>query len=149
MKHLFILITIILISVSCRSQTKKYSVEEIKMQNELLLKKFDSKTALKSKLYVKDVLKALKFPVTSFYPPDFEDSEENKSLSLNFFNDTNFDKLNQDNLLKFYKIKIILKETPNQEEVTSIARKANLKWTQEIEDYFKNLEITEVVTNDK
>ena len=119
------------------------------MQNELLLKKFDSKTALKSKLYVKDVLKALKFPVTSFYPPDFEDSEENKSLSLNFFNDTNFDKLNQDNLLKFYKIKIIFKETPNQEEVTSIARKANLKWTQEIEDYFKNLEITEVVTNDK
>ena len=149
MKHLCILLTILLIATSCTSQTKEYSVENIKIQNELLLKKFDSKASLKSMLLVKDVLKALKFPVKSFYPPDFEDSQENKSLSLNFFNDTNFDKLNQDNLLKLYKIKIILKETPNREEVTSVSRKANLKWTQEVEDYFKNLEIAEVIAYEK
>ena len=147
MKNLFILLTIILISVSCTSQTT-YNNERLKKQS-IKINQFQA-TNTKKPLLIGDVLKQLQIKPLSFsFDHSNPDTNLVNQIILKFYNSKDLNFISENNL-SIYNIVLVLKKEIKRTEVAQVFLDNKKKvWNTNVFNYLKDLEITEVVTNDK
>lgn len=144
MKTKILLLSILLFAFSCKSQTT-YSEETLKKQSEKLTDFQQQKRKAKvSKVTVGDVVNKLDVPIISFgYTPSWDTPNTINFIRLNFYTDKEYD-YKRNNNIKFYNIYIYIKNPINIEEMRKIVLKNQGKWTQEVNDYFKDMEVESV-----
>lgn len=147
MKTKILLLSILLFAFSCKSQTT-YSEETLKKQSEKLTDFQQQKRKAKvSKVTVGDVVNKLDVPIISFgYTPSWDTPNTINFIRLNFYTDKEYD-YKRNNNIKFYNIYIYIKNPINIEEMRKIVLKNQGKWTQEVNDYFKDMEVESVKAN--
>ena len=89
----------------------------------------------------------LDVPIISFsFETESWESNNVNLIKLKFFTDKEFYYKNNNNL-KLYYIYIYLKNPVKSEVVLQLIRKNQGKWTKEVNDYFKDMEVESVKAN--
>ena len=146
MKNLCILLTILLIATSCTSQTT-YNNERLKKQS-LKINQFQD-TNTKKPLLIGDVLKELKVkPIRFSFEHSNPDTNMVNRIILDFYSSRDI-KYISDNNQNFYNISLVLKKEIKRSEIAQVFLDNKKVWNTNVYNYLKDLEITEVVTNDK
>ena len=148
MKTKIFLLSILLFAFSCKSQINTYSEETLKKQSEKI-NSFQQlkRTAKISKITIGDVISKLEVPIISFsFDNESWESDNAKLILLKFFTDREFD-YKIDNNIKLHYIYIYIKNPVKSEVVLQLIRKNQGKWTKEVNDYFKDMEVESVKAN--
>lgn len=149
MRTKIILISIILFSFSCKSQST-YSETILEQQSKDILNQekanYSSKT-VKQPLLVKDIISNLKVkPIQYSASPDsneFEKPHYVKYIILQFFTDKEF-RQKMDNQIKLFNIYIYLKKPLHESETLPLLRKTRGFWNDEVADFFGDMEVTDI-----
>ena len=148
MKTKIFLLSILLFAFSCKSQINTYSEETLKKQSEKI-NSFQQlkRTAKISKITIGDVISKLEVPIISFsFDNESWESNNAKLIMLKFFTDREFD-YKIDNNIKLHYIYIYLKNPVKSDVVLQLIRRNQGKWTKEVNDYFKDMEVESVKAN--
>ena len=146
MKHLFILLTIVLIATSCTSQTT-YNNERLKKQN-LKINQFQA-TNTKKPLLIGDVLKHIQVkPISFSFIDTHPDTNMVNRIIIQFYNSKDLNFIFE-NKLNVYNIILVLKKEIKRSEGAQVFLDNKKVWNTNVYNYLKDLEITEIVTNDK
>ena len=148
MKTKIFLLSILLFAFSCKSQINNYSEETLKKQSEKITNFQQQKRIAKSsKITIGDIVNKLDVPIISFsFETESWESNNVNLIKLKFFTDKEFYYKNNNNL-KLYYIYIYLKNPVKSEVVLQLIRKNQGKWTKEVNDYFKDMEVESVKAN--
>ena len=143
MKTKILLFNLLLLIVSCKAQTT-YSEETLKKQSEKITNFQQQKRISKTtKITVGDIVSKLDVPIISF---GFMPSWNNPNIDfirLKFYTDKEYD-YKRDNNIKLYNIYIYIKNPINSDQMLTFWKKNQGKWTQEVNDYFKDMEVESV-----
>ena len=147
MKAKILLFNLLLLIVSCKAQTT-YGEETLKKQSEKITNFQQQKRIAKSsKITIGDIVNKLDVPIISFsFETESWESNNVNLIKLKFFTDKEFYYKNNNNL-KLYYIYIYLKNPVKSEVVLQLIRKNQGKWTKEVNDYFKDMEVESVKAN--
>ena len=147
MKTKILLFNLLLLIVSCKAQTI-YSEETLKKQSEKIANFQQQKKISKTqKITIEDIVSKLDVPIISFsFETESWESNNVNLIKLKFFTDKEFYYKNNNNL-KLYYIYIYLKNPVKSEVVLQLIRKNQGKWTKEVNDYFKDMEVESVKAN--
>ena len=147
MKAKILLFNLLLLIVSCKAQTT-YGEETLKKQSEKITNFQQQKKISKTqKITIEDIVSKLDVPIISFsFETESWESNNVNLIKLKFFTDKEFYYKNNNNL-KLYYIYIYLKNPVKSEVVLQLIRKNQGKWTKEVNDYFKDMEVESVKAN--
>jgi DNA primase large subunit len=145
MKAKILLFNLLLLIVSCKAQTT-YGEETLKKQSEKITNFQQQKRIAKSsKITIGDIVSKLDVPIISFsFETESWESNNVNLIKLKFFTDKEFYYKNNNNLKLYY---IYLKNPVKSEVVLQLIRKNQGKWTKEVNDYFKDMEVESVKAN--
>ena len=147
MKTKILLFNLLLLIVSCKAQTT-YSEETLKKQSEKIANFQQQKRMAKiSKITIGDIINKLDVPIISFgFDKETWESEKVNLITLNFDTDKDF-KYRMDNKIKFYDIYIYIKNPLPLQDIFLLKKKNQGKWTKEVNDYFKDMEVDSIKAN--
>ncbi len=147
MKTKILLFNLLLLIVSCKAQTT-YSEETLKKQSEKITNFQQQKRMAKSsKITIGDIINKLDVPIISF-GFDKETWESNRVNFISIYFDTDKDfKYRMDNKIKLHYIYIYIKNPLPLQDVFLLKKKSQGKWTKEVNDYFKDMEVESVKAN--
>ncbi len=139
---ILILLSIFTMLTSCAQTT--YSEETLKKQSEKITTIQKQKRVNKVITTVGDIIKNLDVPIISYsYDTETWDSEKVNLIMLKFYTNKEFE-YKMDNKINLHKIYIYVKNPLPLENVTLLTRKNQGKWTKEVNDYFKDMEVESV-----
>ena len=147
MKTKIFLLSILLFAFSCKSQTT-YSEETLKKQSEKIANFQQQKRMAKiSKITIGDIINKLDVPIISFgFETETWESNRVNFISIYFDTDKDF-KYRMDNKIKLHNIYIYIKNPLPLQDVFLLKKKNQGKWTKEVNDYFKDMEVESVKAN--
>ncbi len=133
MKTKIFLLSILLFAFSCKSQINTYSEKTLKKQSE--------------KITIGDVVSKLEVPIISFsFDNESWESDKANLIMLNFYTQREF-VYKMDNKINLHKIYIYIKNPVKSDVVLQLIRRNQGKWTKEVNDYFKDMEVESVKAN--
>lgn len=143
---IFVLLTLLLIVNSCKAQINTYSEETLKKQSEKINSfQQQKRTAKISKIIIGDIISKLDVPIISFsFDNESWESNNAKLIMLKFFTDREFDYKIDNNIKLHY---IYIKNPVKSDVVLQLIRRNQGKWTKEVNDYFKDMEVESVKAN--
>ena len=147
MKTKILLFNLLLLIVSCKAQTT-YSEETLKKQSEKIANFQQQKRMAKiSKITIGDIINKLDVPIISFgFETETWESNRVNFISIYFDTDKDF-KYRMDNKIKLHNIYIYIKNPLPLQDVFLLTKKNQGKWTKEVNDYFKDMEVDSVKAN--
>ena len=148
MKTKIFLLCILLFAFSCKSQINTYSEKTLKKQSEKINSfQQQKRTAKISKITIGDVVSKLEVPIISFsFDNESWESDKANLIMLNFYTQREF-VYKMDNKINLHKIYIYIKNPVKSDVVLQLIRRNQGKWTKEVNDYFKDMEVESVKAN--
>ena len=148
MKTKILLFNLLLLIVSCKAQINTYSEETLKKQSEKINGFQQQKRMAKiSKMTIGDIIDKLDVPIISFgFDNESWESQNANLIMLKFYTQREGD-YKIDNKINLHKIYIYIKNPVKSDVVLQLTRRNQGKWTKEVNDYFKDMEVDSVKAN--
>ena len=127
---------------------KELFLKTLKKQSEKITNfQQQRRTAKISKITIGDVVSKLEVPIISFsFDNESWESDKANLIMLNFYTQREF-VYKMDNKINLHKIYIYIKNPVKSDVVLQLIRRNQGKWTKEVNDYFKDMEVESVKAN--
>ena len=149
MKNTLLFFALTLATISCKGQTtynnQKLEIQSVALKQFQTAKKSSNKTPLTIGMIVNELqVKPLSFSFDHSNP----DTNMVNQIILKFYNSKDLNFISENNM-NIYNIVLVLKKEIKRSEVAQVFLDNKKVWNTNVYNYLKDLEITEVVTNDK